>query len=46
MADRIVLMSDGGIVYEEHVPFPHPRRREEPALAAAEGRILRRILGD
>lgn len=46
MADRVVLMDNGRIVHEEHVPFPHPRRRDEPALSAIEGRILRRILGE
>jgi sulfonate transport system ATP-binding protein len=46
MADRVVLMDEGRIVYEEHVPFPHPRRRDEPDLAAIEGRVLRRVLGD
>lgn len=44
LADRVVLIEDGAITYEERIPLDRPRRRGTADFAAIEGRILNRIL--
>ena len=40
LADRILVVEDGGIALDLAVDVPRPRRRGDPHLAALEGRIL------
>jgi sulfonate transport system ATP-binding protein len=44
LADRILVMEDGGISLDVTVDAPRPRRRGDPDLAALEGRILDQLL--
>ncbi|MBY0297079.1 MAG: ATP-binding cassette domain-containing protein [Methylobacterium sp.] len=46
LADRILLIEDGGIALDLRVEVPRPRRRGDPDLAALEGRILDHLLGE
>ncbi|WP_407519306.1 ATP-binding cassette domain-containing protein [Methylobacterium oryzisoli] len=45
LADRILLIEEGGIALDLRVEVPRPRRRGDPDLAALEGRILDHLLG-
>jgi sulfonate transport system ATP-binding protein len=40
LADRVVLLADGRIAYEERVALPRPREREHPDLAQKRIRLL------
>jgi len=44
LADRVLLVEEGGIVLDEAVAFPRPRERARPDFAALEDRILRRVV--
>jgi sulfonate transport system ATP-binding protein len=44
LADRVLLLEDGGVVMDVAVDLPRPRRRGDAAAAAIEGRILDRLL--
>ena len=44
LADRILVMEDGGVALDLRVDVPRPRRRGEPDLARLEGRILDHLL--
>ena len=45
LADRIILLEEGGIGLDIPVNLPRPRERGEPAFAHVEGEVLRRVLG-
>ncbi|ALD93149.1 sulfonate ABC transporter ATP-binding protein [Cupriavidus gilardii CR3] len=44
LADRVVLIEDHRIAFDERVPLPRPRSHGAPAFAALEERVLRRVL--
>jgi len=44
LADRVLLIEGGRIALDERVRLPRPRSRGEPAYAALEDRVLRRVL--
>ncbi|CAN5443244.1 aliphatic sulfonates ABC transporter ATP-binding protein [soil metagenome] len=44
LADRVVLIEDGGVALDVEVPLPRPRHRGAPGFAAIEERILDRVL--
>lgn len=44
LADRIVVLEDGEVALDVHVPLPRPRRRGSAEFAALEQRILDRLL--
>ncbi len=44
LADRVIMLDEGGIALDIAVPLPRPRRGA-PELAALEERILSRLLG-
>jgi sulfonate transport system ATP-binding protein len=44
LADRVLLVENGRIALDERVRLPRPRSRGEPAYAALEDRVLRRVL--
>ncbi|AGB71446.1 MULTISPECIES: ABC transporter ATP-binding protein [Rhizobium] len=46
LADRVVVLDEGRIVLDLDIPYPHPRRHGNPALAELEGQLLAAILGD
>jgi sulfonate transport system ATP-binding protein len=46
LADRVVVLDEGKIVLDLAIPFPHPRRHGDPALAALQGQLLAAILGE
>ncbi len=43
-ADRVVLIEDHRIAFDERVPLPRPRPRTDPGFAAFEARVLERLL--
>ncbi|WP_409566254.1 ABC transporter ATP-binding protein [Methylobacterium sp. J-070] len=45
LADRILVLDAGRVALDLRVDVPRPRRRGDPDLAALEGRILERLLG-
>ncbi len=45
LADRILVMENGGVALDLRVDVPRPRRRGDPELARLEGRILDHLLG-
>lgn len=45
LADRIVLIEDGGIGLDLPVPLPHPRAHGAAEVAAIETQVLGRLLG-
>ncbi|MFT3819697.1 MAG: ATP-binding cassette domain-containing protein [Rubrivivax sp.] len=45
LADRVLLIDDGRIAFDERVRLPRPRSRGDAALAAIEEQVLRRVLG-
>ena len=44
LADRVLLIDDGRIAFDERVRLPRPRSRGDAALAAIEERVLQRVL--
>ena len=44
LADRIILLEDGGIGLDIPVNLPRPRERGEAAFARIEGEVLRRVM--
>jgi sulfonate transport system ATP-binding protein len=44
LADRVLVIEDGGIAHDIDVDIPRPRRRGSAELAALEGSILRNLL--
>ncbi|ASW06843.1 MULTISPECIES: ATP-binding cassette domain-containing protein [unclassified Rhizobium] len=46
LADRVVVLDEGRLVLDLDIPYPHPRRHGNPALAELEGQLLAAILGD
>jgi len=44
LADRVLVIEDGGIAHDIEVDIPRPRRRGSAQLAALEGSILRNLL--
>jgi len=44
LADRILLLENGGVAMDVAVDLPRPRRRGDAEAAAIEGRILERLL--
>lgn len=45
LADRVLLIEDHAIAFDERVPLPRPRSRGDAGFAAFEDRVLRRVLG-
>ncbi|EPE98198.1 ATP-binding cassette domain-containing protein [Rhizobium grahamii] len=45
LADRVIVLEEGRIALDLAIPYPHPRRHGNPALAEIEGRLLAAILG-
>jgi sulfonate transport system ATP-binding protein len=45
LADRVLVIENGGIAHDINVDIPRPRRRGSADLAALEGSILRDLLG-
>jgi len=44
LADRVVVLEDGAIAADLHLPMPRPRVREERAFVETVGSLLRHIL--
>jgi sulfonate transport system ATP-binding protein len=44
LADRVLVIEDGGIAHDIEVDIPRPRRRGSAELAALEGSILKNLL--
>ena len=44
LADRVVLIEEQRIAFDEAVPLPRPRDRAHPDFAAFEARVLQRLL--
>jgi sulfonate transport system ATP-binding protein len=44
LADRVLVIEDGGIAHDIEVDIPRPRRRGSAQLAALEGLILKNLL--
>src|SRR5439155_391770 len=44
LADRVLLVEDQRIAFDEHVPLARPRSRSSAAWAAFEDRVLQRVL--
>ena len=44
LADRVVLIEDHRIAFDEAVPLPRPRSRGDAGFAAFEDRVLQRVL--
>jgi sulfonate transport system ATP-binding protein len=44
LADRIILIEDGRITFDERIDLPRPREYGQPALAALGSRVLDRIM--
>jgi sulfonate transport system ATP-binding protein len=44
LADRVLLVEDGGLAFDEPVALPRPRAHGSAAFAAIEGRVLARVL--
>lgn len=45
LADRILVLDEGGVVFDERVALERPRARGSAAFAALEARVLRAALG-
>ena len=46
MADRVLLIEDQRVALDQPIPLARPRSRGNPAVAALEERVLRRVLGE
>jgi len=46
LADRVIVIEDGGITLDLDVDVPRPRRHGDPRLAALEGRILDHLFNE
>lgn len=46
MADRIILIEEGKIAMDLHVPFSRPRKRGDAAFAQLTDKVLKRVLGE
>ncbi len=46
MADRVLLIEDQQVAFDERMPLARPRSRGNPAVATLEERVLRRVLGE
>ncbi len=44
VADRVLLIEDGGVALDRHIQLPRPRVHGSPAFARYEGDILGRVL--
>ena len=44
LADRILVIDEGAVVFDERVELPRPRARGSPAFAALAARVLRAVL--
>ena len=44
VADRVLLIEDGGVALDRHIALPRPRVHGSPAFARHEGEILGRVL--
>ncbi len=44
LADRVLLVEDGGITFDERVALARPRAHGTPGFADLEGRVLARVL--
>jgi len=44
LADRVLLIADRRVAFDERVPLARPRSRGDAAFAAFEDRVLRRVL--
>ena len=44
LADRILVLDEGGVALDERVPLTRPRARGSAAFAALEARVLRVVL--
>ncbi len=44
LADRVLVMDDGAIVFDEAIELPRPRPRGSREFAALEARVLREVL--
>jgi sulfonate transport system ATP-binding protein len=44
LADRVLLIEDHAVAFDERVPLPRPRPRGHPTFAAFEDRVLQRVL--
>ncbi|WP_193605044.1 ABC transporter ATP-binding protein [Nocardioides dongkuii] len=40
LADRVLVIADGGIAYDEVVPLPRPRRRDHPEIVRRRAHLL------
>jgi sulfonate transport system ATP-binding protein len=45
LADRVIVLDEGRVALDLAIPYSHPRRHGNPALAELEGRLLAAILG-
>ena len=45
LADRVLLIEEGGITLDLRIDLPRPRRRGDPRFAELEERLLSRVLG-
>ena len=45
LADRVIVLEEGRIALDLAIPYPHPRRHGNAALAELEGKLLAAILG-
>lgn len=45
LADRVIVLENGGVSLDLAVDLPRPRRRGSPAIARLEGQILDRLFG-
>ncbi|RJS95129.1 ATP-binding cassette domain-containing protein [Salinisphaera sp. Q1T1-3] len=45
LADRVVVLEQGGVGLDLAVDLPRPREAATPAVSAVEGRVLDRVLG-
>lgn len=43
LGDRVVLVEEGQITFNERVSLPRPREHGDPAFARLEGRVLKRL---
>ncbi|PWV65668.1 ATP-binding cassette domain-containing protein [Plasticicumulans acidivorans] len=46
LADRVILLEDGGVGLDRAIALPRPRGRGQAAFARAEGEVLARVMGE